>query len=616
MYNLMVLHCQKNEHPDYTNLFTVGENGARPTVFIYEYPSLNVRVKLLNAAQNCFTAGSYNKTGELFASQAGYPDFIITIWRWENAEVVLRAKSFQSDILFVHFSEHNPILLCSSGLSHIKFWKMANTFTGLKLKGDLGRFGKTDFSDIYAMYMLQDENVISGSDWGNMLLWQAGLIKFEICRKGRKPCHTKPITRITMKNGEVTTVGMDGYVRVWYWETVDLADPPEDDLFVEIDPIYEFKIADVELRCMQKIHPFDESDFTHYAQDGNGGIWFCDINTYDVPQKPRKLYSCIGGKVLAAQMSPVSPHFLCMSESGKLFVYQYDEQRLILEKEFPAEGVDVIWLDTNISVKGTELVAAFKDGILRQMYLDLSNGERPKMTRVRAFKAHTSPITALTVNRNSSLLLTGSADKSIFIYQLSRDEHQMVDMRPLGFVQFAAIPNCFYWHETEPTVVLVGCKSGDLYEYNIRTEVTDHETYLSYNITENSRMRHTKFASIKSRIRRDIHRENVKKRKERKRERKMNEVEKLKKANPGLQIDIESALADSEPDEEEEPLHIPTVPNAIIWLRYTLRDTIWVSMAGYDAGYIYELEFNAAEPTRATIIAEADDIEIHSYCIM
>ncbi|XP_020806019.1 uncharacterized protein LOC110182328 [Drosophila serrata] len=606
----------KNDHPDFQGLFTVAENGPQPTVFIYEFPSMDVRIKLLNAAKACFTAGSYNKTGELFASQAGYPDFIITIWRWEKAEVVLRAKSFQSDILFVHFSEHNPILLCSSGLSHIKFWKMANTFTGLKLKGDLGRFGKTDFSDICAMYMLADENVISGCDWGNMLLWQAGLIKFEICRKGRKPCHTKPITRITMKNGEVTTVGMDGYVRVWYWETVDLADPPEDDLFVEIDPIYEFKIADVELRCMQKIHLYDEMDFTHYAQDGNGGIWFCDINTYDVPEKPRKLYSCIGGKVISSQMSPVSPHFLCMSESGKIMVYDYEAEKLILEKQFPAKGVEVLWLDTQISINGTELVAGFEDGILRQLFLDLSDPSRPTMTRVRVFKAHTSPISRITVNRTSTLLLTGSVDKSIFIYQLGRGDNLLVDIHPLGFVQFRAIPNCFYWHETEPTVVLVGCRTGEVYEYNVRTQVTEEETYLSYNITESSRQRFVKFTSVKSRIRRDIRRQQMKKRKERKRERKMNEIEKLKKANPGLQIDMDSALADSEPDEEEEPLFIPPVPNAIIWLRYTVRDTIWVSMAGYDAGYIYELEFQAAEPTCSTIITDADDIEIHSYCII
>lgn len=605
----------KNERPEFNNLFTVGENGPKPVIFIYEYPSHEVRVKLTGAAKTCFTAGSYNSSGELFASQAGYPDFIITIWRWQRAEVVLRAKSFQSNILFVHFSEWNPILLCSSGISHIKAWKMANTFTGLKLKGDLGRFGKTDFSDIYAMYMLPDENIISGCDWGNMLLWEAGLIKFEVCRKGRRPCHDKPITRITMKDGEVTTVGMDGFVRVWFWETVDLADPPEDDLFVEIDPIYEFNINGIEIRAMQKILPFDEKDFGYYAQDGNGGIWFCDINIYDVPRPPHQLYSCVGGRVTAAQMSPCSPHILALSEAGKLFVYDYEQQKLLFEKQFNANGADILWMDQQISALGTELVGGFEDGIMRHLFLDLSDPEKPAIHLVRAIKAHTAPITCLTVNRVSTLLITGSADKSMFIYKLSSTPDKFIDMFPLGFIQFNAIPNCFYWHTEEPNIVLIGSKSGEVYEYNIRTNVTEEEVYLSYNITEKDRLRTSKFVSVKSMIRRMNRREKIKKRKEKKKERKLRAIEKLKKANPGLQIDMEAALADSEPDEEEEPLHIPAIPNRILWLRYTDRDTIWLSMAGYDAGYVYEVQFDAPEPTCCTIIKDADDIEIHSYLI-
>uniref|UniRef100_A0A1B0C0K8 Uncharacterized protein n=1 Tax=Glossina palpalis gambiensis TaxID=67801 RepID=A0A1B0C0K8_9MUSC len=72
-----------------------------------------------------------------------------------------------------------------------------------------------------------------------MLLSEAGLIKFEITRKGRKPCLTKPI----VESGEVTTVGMDGYVRVWFWETIDTTDPPNEDRFIEIEPIYEFYVG-------------------------------------------------------------------------------------------------------------------------------------------------------------------------------------------------------------------------------------------------------------------------------------------------------------------------------------------------------------------------------------
>uniref|UniRef100_A0A1B0BLB7 Uncharacterized protein n=1 Tax=Glossina palpalis gambiensis TaxID=67801 RepID=A0A1B0BLB7_9MUSC len=88
--------------------------------------------------------------------------------------------------------------------------------------------------------MLADENIISGCEWGNMLLGEAGLIKFEITSKGRKPCHTKPIVRITMEGGEVTTMGINGYLRVWFWETIDAADPPDEDRFIEIEPIYDF----------------------------------------------------------------------------------------------------------------------------------------------------------------------------------------------------------------------------------------------------------------------------------------------------------------------------------------------------------------------------------------
>lgn len=217
------------------------------------------------AAKQQFTCGSYNHTGELLATQAGYPDFMLTIWRWQTSEIILRSKAFQNDVLYVHFSRFNPILLVSCGLSHIKFWKMANTFTGLKLQGDLGRFGKTDFSDIYAVHMLADENVISGCEWGNMLLWEAGLIKFEITRKGRKPCHTKPIVRITMQGNEVMTVGMDGYIRVWLWDPIDVADPPDDDRYVEIEPMQEISVGNCEIRMLQKIRLFDNKHTGHYA---------------------------------------------------------------------------------------------------------------------------------------------------------------------------------------------------------------------------------------------------------------------------------------------------------------------------------------------------------------
>ena len=73
--------------------------------------------------------------------------------------------------------------LTSCGIGHIRFWTMAKTFTGLKLQGQLSRFGRTSVSDINAFVQLADGKVISGTEWGNMLVWDGGLIKVEISRQ-------------------------------------------------------------------------------------------------------------------------------------------------------------------------------------------------------------------------------------------------------------------------------------------------------------------------------------------------------------------------------------------------------------------------------------------------
>lgn len=74
-------------------------------------------------------------------------------------------------------------------------------------------------------------------------------------------------------------------------------------------------------------------------------------------------------------------------------------------------------------------------------------------------------------------------------------------------------------------------------------------------------------------------------------------------------------IADSESEEQLEPLHFPDPPNKILWMKMTPNDTIWLSMAGYDAGYIYEYQLDQTSdiPYKFKMIDDADDIEISSY---
>lgn len=70
--------------------------------------------------------------------------------------------------------------------------------------------------------------VLSGSEWGNMLVWEAGLIKVELTRAGSALCHHGPINQIMLDEGEVITIGSDGWVRVSfldYWTVASTSKP-------------------------------------------------------------------------------------------------------------------------------------------------------------------------------------------------------------------------------------------------------------------------------------------------------------------------------------------------------------------------------------------------------
>lgn len=95
-------------------------------------------------------------------SQGGEPDNTLTIWDWKNSQIVLRTKSHTQDVHICRFSTFIFDHLVTAGSGHIQFWKMANTFTGLKLQGQLGCFGKTEISNVIGIFSMPDEKVKPG----------------------------------------------------------------------------------------------------------------------------------------------------------------------------------------------------------------------------------------------------------------------------------------------------------------------------------------------------------------------------------------------------------------------------------------------------------------------
>lgn len=109
--------------------------------------------------------------------------------------------------------------------------------------------------------------MVSGCDWGNVLIWDEGLIKVEVMRKGRRRCHDAAIMHIKLSDsGELWTAALDGKVRVWYYDTIDQADPPDDDRVVMVEPQYEFAVPEVQFMCFFKQYADNPKDHQHFVQ--------------------------------------------------------------------------------------------------------------------------------------------------------------------------------------------------------------------------------------------------------------------------------------------------------------------------------------------------------------
>lgn len=63
--------------------------------------------------------------------------------------------------------------------------------------------------------------------------------------------------------GELRTVSLDGHIKVWWYEKIDQADPPDDDRVILLDPSCDFYIPGTMLYCIEKQY-VDQFDNTEY----------------------------------------------------------------------------------------------------------------------------------------------------------------------------------------------------------------------------------------------------------------------------------------------------------------------------------------------------------------
>jgi len=92
---------------------------------------------------------------------------------------------------------------------------------------------------------LPDGKVVSGSDYGTLILWEGNLVKAHLVLDAslKTPLHQKMIEIVYLDGDHFITAGGDGYIKWWKFSDVDNAEADET-VEVEIQPVKEKLIRD------------------------------------------------------------------------------------------------------------------------------------------------------------------------------------------------------------------------------------------------------------------------------------------------------------------------------------------------------------------------------------
>ncbi|RLV99058.1 hypothetical protein DV515_00010252, partial [Chloebia gouldiae] len=610
-------------HPN-KDYFAVGEKGKKPNIVIYTYPSVRPYRILKGGTEVAYVFGDFNRTGTLLASVGSSPDYMLTIWDWKQEETLLRSKAFAQDVYKVMFSAENEEHLTTGGSGHIRFWKMALTLTGLKLQGALGRFGKTAVSDIIGFVELPDGKVVSGTEWGNLLLWEGGLIKVELCQVGHKPCHEGPVSQLVFDEGDLYSIGKDGVIRMWNFEVVDTADPVDDTGLVEMEPMNELWLGkNVSLNFITKIH--DHGQPFWFAQDTSGAIWKLDLTFSNVTHDPECVCTFHSGPIEAVGVSPFTYLMATTALDRSVRIYDFGSNSQLSVMKFKQGGTALMWAPAVVNPEGGVIAVGFEDGVVRiiEVYdpkrLPGHAGRANEIAEInlkQVFKPHAAAVTALAYKPKGDVFATGSKDKTVFFFAIE-DEY-----KPIGFICVPGPVQALQWSPPshDKSTLLILCENG--FAVQVPAPLRGkHDAATTYHI-KNLPTQYFHFYSIKSKLKLG---EEIARREKEKQEKEKARLEWIKQQKElGLEV---QETNEEEPEEEPlPPIYIPEEPSPILCGFYAAPGKFWLSLGGYDSGFLYHCEFShdnkedpekrKDEPFEVIPMENTDNNPIHqiSFC--
>lgn len=459
-------------HPTRTK-FAVGGKGYQPNVYIYEYPSLQICKVLRAGTERSYASLSFTEEGDKIATVGGLPDYMLTVWNWQEERIILHCKAFGQDVFSVRFSQDDERRLTTSGTGHIRFWKMVATFTGQKLQGNIGKFGKIELSDISAFAELPDGKVVSGTETGDLLLWEGNFIKCRFINDNGSKCHSGNVNHVVLDReaGCVISAGADGHIRWWSFSLIDSAEVDSDvTMDFKLTPVNEFYLGEgcgVKYFISNEVN--GEARFVLLDTSGKLSCIRYNVATCKVRGIPKDASVDIlgyfaAGAITGLDTNPIQHLAITSGKDGFVRLWDYINRSMLCFRKFPSAALCVSWVPVSVDRTCRLAAVGFEDGVVRVLNVfrregaDADEGSY-EMYKQMLFKPHNCSIVVLSFSPDGKIFCTAGADGTVFFFDTTVLTYENC-WSALRFIQLPAKVVCerFAWRKTGE--LICSCSDG------------------------------------------------------------------------------------------------------------------------------------------------------------
>jgi WD40 repeat protein len=294
-------------------------------------------------------------------SLGGDPDYNLTVWDWVNERVILKCKAFGQEVFRCSFSPFTEDIIFTGGSGHIKFWKMAQTFTGLKLQGEIAKYGQLELSDVAGFHELPDGKIVSGTEYGTLILWEGNLVKAHLVlsREEKTPLHNGGIETVLFEDEHFITSGVDGWIK--WWSIVDIDAAEADEIAeVTIKPTKEISIKHENGEPAHLVSMVRGKEFW-LLNDAKGCLWRLSCNDFTAT----KVLEYHSGKITDMALSDAYNLAVTVAEDGHVKIWDYCRKKPIYSKQFAGSALSVDILRRSELNKGRVCAVGYDSGLVR-----------------------------------------------------------------------------------------------------------------------------------------------------------------------------------------------------------------------------------------------------------